>query len=426
VLESERLDDLSNLYVLHRWGSALSYDPNYPDNMRDLIYHAADGSRIYAIDNSNLDHWDKQCNILFISHDFTLTGAPIILLNIVRYMRDAGCSVVVVSPQEGPLLEVYRHERIPAIIDPHILVNPFISRHTLAPYDLVVPNTVLGWHCVHAVKSLGKPCVWLIQESEFGLRHILNEVIHAQTAFWLADAVIFPAERAVAIYRGLRRANPHLAVHYGIADIGQDHPQPLFERKSGKVYFVHVGTVEHRKGPDTLIESIKRLSSDIAAQVEVLLVGRFLFPDYADQMRKMAHSFENIHFTGEIPWKDALATMAGGDVFVCTSREETGPLVVFEALALGKPVISTRVGAMEEILRDGENAYLIDVDDVEALTDRITDLVTHPEKREALGRAARQTYEEHLTIDRYGSELRAIFDKAIEGQPIEEHWVGAG
>ncbi len=62
-------------------------------------------------------------------------------------------------------------------------------------------------------------------------------------------------------------------------------------------------------------------------------------------MKKLAEHMPNVHFVGEVPREQVLSYMRHADVFVCTSREETGRIVVFEAMALGKAVISTKVGA---------------------------------------------------------------------------------
>ena len=59
------------------------------------------------------------------------------------------------------------------------------------------------------------------------------------------------------------------------------------------------------------------------------------------------------------------------DAYVVPSRQEGGPKGVLEAMASGVPVVSTRVGQAAEIIRDGENGWLVDVEDAEALAARL-------------------------------------------------------
>jgi glycosyltransferase involved in cell wall biosynthesis len=59
------------------------------------------------------------------------------------------------------------------------------------------------------------------------------------------------------------------------------------------------------------------------------------------------------------------------DAYVVPSRQEGGPKAVFEAMASGVPVVSTRVGQAADLVRDGENGWLVDVEDAEGLADRL-------------------------------------------------------
>ncbi|HEV7667399.1 MAG TPA: glycosyltransferase family 4 protein [Thermoanaerobaculia bacterium] len=80
------------------------------------------------------------------------------------------------------------------------------------------------------------------------------------------------------------------------------------------------------------------------------------------------------------------------DVYVCASRSEGTPNPCLEAAACGLPVITTRVGNMPELIREGENGYFIerDVDDLAAKLGRLRD---DPELRLRMGQAARSAIE---------------------------------
>ena len=80
------------------------------------------------------------------------------------------------------------------------------------------------------------------------------------------------------------------------------------------------------------------------------------------------------------------------DVYVCASRTEGTPNPCLEAAACGLPVVTTRVGNMPELIRDGENGFFVERDaaDIAAKLRRLRD---DPGLRERLGRAARATAE---------------------------------
>jgi glycosyltransferase involved in cell wall biosynthesis len=56
------------------------------------------------------------------------------------------------------------------------------------------------------------------------------------------------------------------------------------------------------------------------------------------------------------------------DLYLVTSRQEGGPKALLESMASGVPVVTTRVGQAMDLVRHGENAWMVDVDDVEGLT----------------------------------------------------------
>ncbi len=56
------------------------------------------------------------------------------------------------------------------------------------------------------------------------------------------------------------------------------------------------------------------------------------------------------------------------DVYVCPSRLEGFGLRVLEAMAAGKPIVETNVGAMQEIVKSGENGILVELDDINGLS----------------------------------------------------------
>ena len=104
-----------------------------------------------------------------------------------------------------------------------------------------------------------------------------------------------------------------------------------------------------------------------------------------------------------IPYRHVLATTrrelgrAYQDVDVClvASRQEGGPKSVLEAMASGVPVVSTRVGQAAELIADGENGLLADVDDLEALAAAVQRVHDDSHLRDSLRAAGRSSAEAH-------------------------------
>jgi glycosyltransferase involved in cell wall biosynthesis len=100
------------------------------------------------------------------------------------------------------------------------------------------------------------------------------------------------------------------------------------------------------------------------------------------------------------------------DLFWLTSDWEGLPNVVLEAMASGLPVVATDVGGARELVRSGEDGFLIRAGDRDALVAHSVDLLTNPVKRHRLARAARARAEEFSTV-RMVSALSQLYDKTL-------------
>ncbi|MBI3978489.1 MAG: glycosyltransferase family 4 protein [Chloroflexi bacterium] len=83
------------------------------------------------------------------------------------------------------------------------------------------------------------------------------------------------------------------------------------------------------------------------------------------------------------------------DVYVVASRQEGGPKAVLESMASGVPLVTTRVGQAMDLVRHGENGWMVDVEDAEGLAHWAEHAVRHRESLEGVIRLARQTAEEN-------------------------------
>jgi glycosyltransferase involved in cell wall biosynthesis len=81
--------------------------------------------------------------------------------------------------------------------------------------------------------------------------------------------------------------------------------------------------------------------------------------------------------------------MAAADVVALSSTWEAVPLVVVEAMALGRPVVTTRVGIVDELIETGASGWVVDVGDDVALGDALIDAVSDPVRLANVAAAAR-------------------------------------
>jgi glycosyltransferase involved in cell wall biosynthesis len=99
---------------------------------------------------------------------------------------------------------------------------------------------------------------------------------------------------------------------------------------------------------------------------------------------------------------------------LCTSSDETGPLILIEAMALGKPILSTKVGVVGENLIPDEDALFVEPGDAVALAGAIQRLVQNPQLLRKLATNARNAYERYFGLERFGKDFLRVVEEAIQ------------
>ncbi|MCS6831791.1 MAG: GT4 family glycosyltransferase PelF [Armatimonadota bacterium] len=145
-------------------------------------------------------------------------------------------------------------------------------------------------------------------------------------------------------------------------------------------------------------------------QAKAFVVGDGVQRAELEQMATQLHIQQQTVFTGVLEQIPAVwRTM---DVAVLTSRVEGLPNVLIEAAACGVPAVSTDVGAVRDVVLDGETGYVVPLPDEHALAERILYLLEHPDERKRMGEHARQHAEAHFDlrqmVDRYARVLADV------------------
>jgi glycosyltransferase involved in cell wall biosynthesis len=117
------------------------------------------------------------------------------------------------------------------------------------------------------------------------------------------------------------------------------------------------------KGPDTFVQAMSALKTRVP-ELLVVLSGPARGYVKAGLAR---HGIPFLHFN--LPrYADIGELFQTLDLYMVTSRQEGGPKAVLESMASGIPLVTTRVGQAMDLVRHGENGWMTDVEDVEALT----------------------------------------------------------
>ena len=174
--------------------------------------------------------------------------------------------------------------------------------------------------------------------------------------------------------------------------------------ESGVPVVGFVGELREKKGLATLLSAYAKINKKQPASL--LIVGGVREGEDKKWFDEFLQSNPNLKIilTGYILHNDLPAYYSLMDVFVHPSLRDGMPNAVLEAMACGKTVIATPVGGVKDVIVDGVNGLLVNVNDAEGLAEKVAEALSQPEKRETVGRSAREAVLGQFTLEK---ELQA-------------------
>jgi glycosyltransferase involved in cell wall biosynthesis len=171
-----------------------------------------------------------------------------------------------------------------------------------------------------------------------------------------------------------------------------------------RINAIILGQVYPPKGQHFVLEGLREIV-DAHPSFMLYIAGDHVLAEYKfyrahlDSIIQRDHLEDHVRFTG---WRtDALQILATMDLAIHPSLAEGFGRAVLEAMALGRAVVASAVGGLREIIRDGENGFLVSPRDTPALVDRIKLLAGNPQLRARLGAAAkREVMQQYLIEDK--------------------------
>ncbi len=221
-----------------------------------------------------------------------------------------------------------------------------------------------------------------------------------------ADLCVPPSAFAADLVRRIFHIDPSRlrVVHNGVPEEFLFHEHDDDRARNGPV--VYFGRFDVTKGIDTFIEALALLGENAPP---TLVIGRG--PEEQSIRRRIAGLGLDKKVT-LLPWmtQEKLAsTLTGARLVAIPSRKENFSVGALSAMAVGAPVISTRVGGTIEIIEDGQTGLLVEPDDPHALAAAIERLANTPSLAYAIGRAGQKRVRSTFTWDRAAAEFEALY-----------------
>ena len=195
---------------------------------------------------------------------------------------------------------------------------------------------------------------------------------------------------------------------------GRAEPDPPIE-DPGSPTIVCVARLSPQKGHRYLVEAMPRLLAE-HPRARLLLAGDGALRAELEALAAKLAVHERVSFLGVR--RDARALMARADAFVFPSLWEGQGNALLEAMALGVPIVATRIPAVEGTLRDGEEAVLVPPGDPPALAEGLLAVIGDPAFARRLGDAAARAAERY-DIRETTRALEAVYARVFQDQTPE-------
>lgn len=295
----------------------------------------------------------KRKRILLISHDLSLTGAPLVLFNMSKYLIELGFSVDVITYNGGNSYELFDKYAeigiVPVFIDnDEEKIKVFCTKNA-GNYDLIICNTVVTYKFAEIARRLNARVVWYVHEAE-----LLNAYMYRYPDFAKIfsefDKIYTVSKYASKVAKRYNRKIKILP--NGIEDVFEQ-----FYCNKDSLTFGYIGSIAKVKGVDVLVDSYMELSKKYTNTK--LIIAGIAYDSFMDELVQKTEKYSNICWIGNVDGESKKEFFNKIDVLCVPSRDDSCPLTVFEGCMYGKPVITTKKTGSNYIVKNKQNGFIL-------------------------------------------------------------------
>ena len=350
---------------------------------------------------------------LLLSHEFSMTGAPIVLTSIVPVLISMGYDVVVLGPEWDKAAPLFVDAGATVLISKKKLEEPAMFCLALC-CDLVLANTVVESKAVEMLAEAPVPVIWWLHDAFFGYPFIEDRIPKSLGSNVRAYAV---GQHATAAMHSVR---PNFSIGqllYGLPDLAQESRADRCFIQDGKILFINVGSIDKRKGQDILVEAIKMLSPEELEKVHFLFVGKPIESEIFQAVETLIQQHpESVSHISWLSRDEIKALMDQCDCVVCSSRDDPMPTFVTEGAMFGKPSIISEHTGTAALIAHGENGFIYHNDSAQELSQLLQAIIREPEKLVTMAQACRGLYDDYFTQDVFNCTVGEIINAMAEEQ----------
>jgi glycosyltransferase involved in cell wall biosynthesis len=202
-----------------------------------------------------------------------------------------------------------------------------------------------------------------------------------------------------------------------IWDVGNPISDAFFavEPRPERGRILYLGALIARKRLLDLVDALPRVLERVP-DARLRVVGFAANADYAQRVRDRVDAIGlegRVTFLSGLTSDEVLDEYRRASVLALSSGEETSPMVIGEAMAARVPVVATRVGGVHYLVDDGRTGHIVEPGDVEALAERLADVLSDPAAAAGLGAAGREKAERSFRTEMVAERVRRVYEDVL-------------
>jgi len=217
-------------------------------------------------------------------------------------------------------------------------------------------------------------------------------------------------------YRLLLRAFPEAAerlsfVYYGLAPSSSavEVAAPRFDEP----VLLCLGRLAPQKGFDLALRAFAQVEQAVP-KTRLMIVGEGVEEAALKQLASSLGVAEKVEFPGSVPPEDVYAVINNATMMLLPSRFEGLPLVALQGAKMERPIISSAVDGLPELVVDQESGLVLKENNERELAQAILDLIAQPDKAIAMGKAVARRYEERFGFAQCVSRYETLYRQVAE------------
>lgn len=333
------------------------------------------------------------------------------VLQIAAAQQQSGHETAVLALQGGPLLETARRQGIKVYVlggkrKELRVLRALLLLARLRP-DIMHAHNPTSLHYAVLGKKAGGARVVLTYHGRGGA----DARTPSAQEWHNTDAVVVVSQGAAGQLEAPEFRDKLSVILNGIAPATPARDRKTVRAELGlaedRAVGIMVARMDGLKGHETLLQAAALLRA-AETPVTLLLVGdgaeRAKLEKLAQEKGLTSDFVQFLGYRSDVP-----DLLAASDFFLLPSLTEGLPLSVLEAMSQHLPVVATPVGGIPEVVHSGQHGLLVPVQDPQALAAAITEMVTDPEGRRALGEAAYQRVRETFSFEAMTRQYDALY-----------------